>query len=449
MARSIVAPRSSGNERLAVLVPVLGRPHRVSPLLDAFLATTPDCEIFLIADRGDRAEIRAVKRDGRARLLICGGTYAQKINFAVQRTDHPLLFLGADDLEPQRGWLAAAKRRLRRRIGMVGVNDLIERNREHATHFLMTRAYASRPTIDGQPGPCCTAYAHWKIDDELIATAKSRNAYAYAPDAHVRHLHYLNNLAPDDDTYQKGRQRRSQDIGIFQSRRRLWEAGSVSRVPGSFDQFTIGVASYGSRSWRELARRRAVPSAESQGVPVIHVHGSGTLAEARNEIIAQAQTEFLILLDADDELERGYVAAMAQGSADVRVPRVRQVRDMSALMPRTRAVMSPYMPQVVGHRHAACRAVCLRDGNWIVIGAAARTALLRQVGGFHEEPIWEDWALWLRCYVQGATFQPIRRAIYRQHMNEDSRNAVGDVRLRNHWRRKIRDGALDLSKAIA
>ena len=36
--------------QLAVLVPVLGRPARVKPFLDAFLAATPDCEIFLIAD---------------------------------------------------------------------------------------------------------------------------------------------------------------------------------------------------------------------------------------------------------------------------------------------------------------------------------------------------------------------------------------------------------------
>ena len=222
------------------------------------------------------------------------------------------------------GWPLPSVALRRRGIGLVGVNDLIKRNREHATHFLTTRAYASEPTIDGQPGPCCTVYAHWKIDDELIATAKARDAYVYAPDAHVRHLHHINDLAPDDDTYRKGREHRGRTSESFSHGRGYGRHNSTHR-------FTIGSSHLRqpilARSWPSGGRFLPLRVREFR---CIQFHGKGTLAQARNEIIARTNTEFLILLDADDELEPGYVAAMARGSADIRVPRVRKLCVTSA-----------------------------------------------------------------------------------------------------------------------
>ena len=90
-----------------MLIPVLGRPHRVTPVLDAFLGTC-DCDVVFIANRDDKPEIHAIKADGRGRLLVHDGGYAAKINYGVEVTGHGLLFLGADDLEPEPGWLQAA-----------------------------------------------------------------------------------------------------------------------------------------------------------------------------------------------------------------------------------------------------------------------------------------------------------------------------------------------------
>ena len=160
--------------------------------------------------------------------MVHDGGYAAKVNYGVEVTGHGLLFLGADDLEPEPGWLQAAVARVAREgherphTAVVGVNDLLRRDREHATHFLMTREYAELPTIDGQPGPCCTRLPHWYVDDELIATARHRGVYAYAADARVRHLHYLVGAAPDDDTYALGRGYARIDGHTFQSRVSLW-----------------------------------------------------------------------------------------------------------------------------------------------------------------------------------------------------------------------------------
>lgn len=179
---------------------------------------------------------------------------------------------------------------------------------------------------------------------------------------------------------------------------------------------SVAVATYGASKWADLARRRAIPSAARHGVPVVHVHGA-TLHEARNRALATVTTEWVCHLDADDELEPGYFHAMAEGTADVRAPKVRYV--VKGYPNRL------WMPQVAGHRHD-CTADCLPYGNWIVVGAVARTELLRSVGGWKDWPMFEDWCLWLRCHLAGATIEPIPAAVYRAHVRSDSRNRAPD-----------------------
>jgi hypothetical protein len=212
---------------LAVLVPVLGRPHRVKPLLDSIEATTPGARVLFLADPHDRPEHEAIERElGREGLLVevdlSGGNYAAKINAGIELTTESFIFAGADDLEPQARWFEAAASAMTDGVCVVGVNDLIDRDRDHATHFLIDRTYAALPAIDGTQGPFFEGYFHWNCDDELIATAKHRSVYAYAPDAHVLHLHPMSGLAPDDATYQRGRARRREDRQLFQDRSPMW-----------------------------------------------------------------------------------------------------------------------------------------------------------------------------------------------------------------------------------
>jgi hypothetical protein len=205
---------------LVILVPVLRRPHRVRPLLDSIRAVTPDAHVLFIADTGDGPEVKAILDAGEQALLTPDGeSYAEKINAGVRATTEPLIFLGADDLDFKPGWFDAAREKLG---SVVGINDLIPRGRQHATHFLLTREYAERPMIDGELGPLSTAYRHWYVDNELIETATARGAYAYAPDAHVEHLHPLVSKAPLDDTYELGTAHSSEDRTIFKQRRRMW-----------------------------------------------------------------------------------------------------------------------------------------------------------------------------------------------------------------------------------
>ena len=208
---------------VAILVPVLGRPHRVKPLLASIADTTtvPYRVLFLVSP-SDAIEVQAIQQ-AEGELWAAKGGYAAKIREGVAVTDEPFLFFAADDLEFRPQWYERAKALIDRGAEVVGVNDLIRRKRRHSTHFLVTREYAERTTIDGEPGPMSDAYFHWFVDDEFIATAHHRGVYAYAEDSVVRHLHPMAGNATDDATYRKGRENARGDRNTFYEREKLWK----------------------------------------------------------------------------------------------------------------------------------------------------------------------------------------------------------------------------------
>ena len=169
-----------------------------------------------------------------------------------------------------------------------------------------------------------------------------------------------------------------------------------------------------------------MPSAHPLGVTVVHAHAA-TLAQARNAGLAEVHTTWTIHLDADVELEAGYLDAMAEGTADVRAPAVRYIRGGHATWPA--------VPKVAGHTHD-CVADCLPSGNWLVVGACVRTELISSVG-WHDFAWSEDWAAWLACYKAGATFEAIPSAIYRAHTRPGSRNRAIGPTIRNRVHHEI------------
>jgi hypothetical protein len=135
--------------------------------------TSVPCRVLFLVSPSDAIEVQAIQQEN-AELWAAKGGYAAKIREGVAVTDEPFLFFAADDLEFRPQWYERAKALIDRGAEVVGVNDLIRRKRRHATHFLVTREYAERTTIDGEPGPMSDAYFHWFVDDEFIATAEHR-----------------------------------------------------------------------------------------------------------------------------------------------------------------------------------------------------------------------------------------------------------------------------------
>lgn len=214
---------------VVILVPMLGRPHRVQPLLESIDTTTPGARVLFCLTPGDNEVVAAVEKAGREHITVQWqrhGDYARKINAGYRHTTEPLIFLGADDLRFHPGWLSAARRALTPGIGVVGTNDLGSprvRSGEHATHCLVTRDYADQYGTIDQPGQIMhEGYWHEFVDDEMVETAKHRKAWAHAADSHVEHLHPSWRKAPQDALYRQQGARMRHSRPLFEQRRQLW-----------------------------------------------------------------------------------------------------------------------------------------------------------------------------------------------------------------------------------
>jgi hypothetical protein len=225
---------------VAIIVPMLGRPHLVAPLLESIAAATPERHRVVFACTPRDPAVEAVRDAGHEPLLVNAkrrGDYARKIQAGIDATTEPLVFTGAIDLRFHPGWLKAAAAHITDQVGVVGTNDLCNPRvmaGEHATHCLVARWYVALGTID-EPGILLHhGYHHEYVDDELVGTAKARGAWAFAAGSHVQHLHPMDGVTPTDALYQAQRARMRMSWAHYNVRRRLWEGLMESRFSAGY-----------------------------------------------------------------------------------------------------------------------------------------------------------------------------------------------------------------------
>ena len=224
---------------IAILVPVLERPHRAAPLVRTIEQNTelPHRVVFLCSPN-DREQLAASTETG-ADVVVVGwqpgpGDFARKINFGYELTaEHAFLQVGADDLVFHRGWDVEALRVADATgAGVIGTNDLHNPSvlrGESSTHPLIRRSYIEEygGTFDGSGRVLCELYDHQYVDDELVQTAITRGQWAFAEDSHVEHLHPYFGLAARDRTYKKALRNTIADQALYRRRlrtirRRAW-----------------------------------------------------------------------------------------------------------------------------------------------------------------------------------------------------------------------------------
>ena len=185
---------------------------------------------------------------------------------------------------------------------------------------------------------------------------------------------------------------------------------------------SVLIATYGEDEWRDLAWSRAFPSARSQAEDVACFHDpEGTIASVRNEMGATARGEWLCFLDADDEIAPGYLDAMA---------RVIEQEGNSAVPLLLTPAVSFVRKGNVQPPHFLDRGIPLSEDNWLVVGTLIRRDLFLQIGGFSDYPHgFEDWSCWAKAWKAGAEVIKVPDAIYRYHINPQSKH-------KQAWRNK-------------
>lgn len=143
-----------GND-LVIVIPLWRRTANIRRVYMSAIATTPMATVLFVVSAGDQAVLDALVDEG---FVLDGceivdgnggeqGDYAKKINAGYRATSEPFIFTGADDLDFQPGWYAAARAHMNGRTGVVGTVDNTNRRTmegEHSTHSLVARWYADQ-----------------------------------------------------------------------------------------------------------------------------------------------------------------------------------------------------------------------------------------------------------------------------------------------------------------
>ena len=212
-----------------IFVPVLGRPQNAMPLADSIEENTEvDFSLIFVCTKGDYSQITACKKTGARIMVIAGGRseYPRKMNHAFRKTDREWVFMGADDLEFEKGWDREALKMATAGVGVIGTSDC--HNPEvlrggFSTHPLVRRAYVDEhgASMDGPGVLCHEGYDHNYTDVEISHLAQARGAWAFAPESRICHNHPDWLHTPKDATYTKGFRmwRRDQQLWGKRSRR--------------------------------------------------------------------------------------------------------------------------------------------------------------------------------------------------------------------------------------
>lgn len=193
------------------------------------------------------------------------------------------------------------------------------------------------------------------------------------------------------------------------------------------ERVTVIIATFGDAEWEaagDACRDRFVNAGHlhrgSIGSIAFRRSHERTLAEARNVAAYDAYPGWLCFLDADDDLEPGYLDVLLAGSGDLRAPALRQMHPdgTSELVP------------LAGRDVAGI--------NPCVIGTLIRRDMFIDAGGFWHEYAWEDWSLFRRAWLLGAEIVHHPDAVYRANVRPGSRNeTVGNGRTRQLLHRDI------------
>ncbi len=207
---------------IAIFIPSLNRPHRLSALVENIHEATPEPHkiYFMVSDQESQDILKELKE---AYFVDEGDTrYVTRMNKLYKLTNEPFMFMGSDDILFHKGWAKEALKVMDQGYDVVVGDDLFNRN---GTMALIRRSYIQKQSgcIDTPDVLFYPGYQHNYADTEQFDTARKRNVFARALDSVVEHLHFGNGKSPLDETYQRSNRFTQQDQNLYESRKHLWE----------------------------------------------------------------------------------------------------------------------------------------------------------------------------------------------------------------------------------
>jgi glycosyltransferase involved in cell wall biosynthesis len=219
-----------GDGVIDIIIPTLGRPHKLAGIVANLEAVTVNPYRLLFAIEGKDTETYEAAAALGVGVVVNERTknYSGALNTAYELTDNPWLFTGADDLVWDQWWDRTCLATVDNWFQVVGTNDLLNAHvlaGWHSTHSLVSRGYLD--TVGGVadigPGsfyPEC--YDHNYCDTEFVNTAKMRGRWRPCLDAVVEHGHVTSGKAEPDETYLRSIRHYDDDDRLYEMRMSVW-----------------------------------------------------------------------------------------------------------------------------------------------------------------------------------------------------------------------------------
>ena len=219
---------------VAILIPTLGRPDALAPLLQNLRQTTgPFYRVYFVVDHEDLETRRVLETmpGFDFETVLCDGTFPVKTNagYRASRAEELIAPL-ADDVVFHDGWYEAAVKRFEDRdVQVVGTLDLTPATAKgnHATMPILRRSYIEDPgAVWGEPGKIFhEGFHHQFVETELWRLACHRGVAIFERESVIEHRHHGWKTREVDDTDRKGNmQGWDADKALFQTRRDEWTA---------------------------------------------------------------------------------------------------------------------------------------------------------------------------------------------------------------------------------
>lgn len=219
---------------IAIIVPTLGRPHLLEPLLENIAAVTPPVyRVVFVVDPEDDPSWEVMGRVFRdhpeAMAIEHAGTYPVKTNRGVAMSDSEFVALVNDDVVFHEGWWELARSALRRGVDVIGPSDTTPATEggQAVTMPIVRRSYIQSPGgAWGERGKALhEGYHHNFSETELWELARFREVARYISRCVIEHRHPDWGTAGIDETYRKGAHTGwAEDEALFNQRREEWLA---------------------------------------------------------------------------------------------------------------------------------------------------------------------------------------------------------------------------------